>query len=133
MDQYATQQVPMDQYVTQQTRPDAPKRAARWTPDAKDIGPEDPDWEVFGDRVVRIYANSLRPRGVDPLIWNSGGDANKNRILAEVTAKERARKSAEKKAAQLASEIKEAGERKPPLPEARPSPSPRIAPRVKIR
>ena len=94
MDGFTTQQMPMDQYVTPQTRPDAPKRAARWTPDAKDIRPDDPDWEVFGDKVVRIYANSLRPRGVDPIIWNSGGDAHKTRILAEVAAKERARKTA---------------------------------------
>eukprot|EP00972_Heterocapsa_arctica_P107316 15808279-Heterocapsa_arctica.AAC.1 len=35
-------------------------------PLVKDVAPDDPKWEVIGDRVVRIYKGTNRPKGVWP-------------------------------------------------------------------
>eukprot|EP00972_Heterocapsa_arctica_P072124 10653156-Heterocapsa_arctica.AAC.1 len=44
-------------------------KKAKGAPLAQDIKPDDPLWELIGDRVIRRYKGTNRPPGVWPEVW----------------------------------------------------------------
>eukprot|EP00972_Heterocapsa_arctica_P079555 11724623-Heterocapsa_arctica.AAC.1 len=49
--------------------PTAKGKKAKGAPLAKDVQPNDPNWEVIYDRVVRRCKGTNRPPGVWPEVW----------------------------------------------------------------
>ena len=73
----------MDRYKTVFETPQAAKRKEPYRPHWEDVKPDDPNWEVWDKRVIRRYANTIRPRSIHPDEWNLSSEAGKDRLLEQ--------------------------------------------------